>query len=586
MSPDDAPEPTPTSENTMLSPNSPTTIESSGDGRRATGDGRRVVLLAARSAVALYRLLDVVPVFSGDDRITRLFTLVPGSDFGVDALSAIEAVGGRTVPWDVARTRTYDLVLASSPKGDLPLLSGRHVLLPHGAGYNKSIPGEGADSASGLDPELLLRDGDASIALHAVSHPDQVTRLAAGDTRAARRAKVIGDPTLERALASRLLRESYRSALETGSRTLLALVSTWGPESLLRRHPDLPARLAAHLPHDEYQLALVVHPNERSLLGTFELTERLAPALDAGMILAGPHEEWASVLIAADALVTDHGSAALYYCAIADRPLVSAYRGGVELIAGSPMHTLLGRIPQLEPVEAIEDAVRAYRPGTGRAAAQATFAHQGDVLNRLRTELYALLGLTPLASGSPLRLLPSPRRPERSPVAFDVHAEITTDAVRIARRPVGTAPPGHHLAVEYGAASENLTRSAGLSYRRPLLASPARAGLAWSSDGWARHALSAYPGCRSAAAILPSGLCLLRIRGHTHPYVVQTEPKDEGDGRVTLPDPAAVASAAHAWLLSESTRPPSPVRLTCHIGQRDFHVLLRPATGDESTHVF
>ena len=536
--------------------------------------------------MALYRLLDVVPVFSGDDRITRLFTLVPGSDFGVDALSAIEAVGGRTVPWDVARTRTYDLVLASSPKGDLPLLRGRHVLLPHGAGYNKSIPGEGADSASGLDPELLLRDGDAPIALHAVSHPDQVTRLAAGDTRAARRAKVIGDPTLERALASRPLRESYRTALETGPRTLLALVSTWGPESLLRQHPDLPARLASHLPHDEYQLALVVHPNERSLLGTFELTERLAPALDAGMILAGPHEEWASVLIAADALVTDHGSAALYYCAIADRPLVSAYRGGVELIGGSPMHTLLRRIPQLGPVEAVEDALRAYRPGTGRAAAQAAFAQQGDVLNRLRTELYALLGLTPPDSGDPLRLLPSPRRPDRSPVAFDVHAEITTDGVRIARRPVGTAPPGHHLAVQYGAAGENLTRSAGLLYRRPLLTTATRAGLAWSSDGWAQHALSAYPGCRSAAAILPSGLCLFRIRGHAHPYVVQTEPKDEGDGRVTLPDPAAAASAVHVWLLSEGTRPPSPVRLTCHIGQRDFHVLLRPATGEETTQLF
>jgi hypothetical protein len=123
-------------------------------------------------------------------------------------------------------------------------------------------------------------------------------------------------------------------------------------------------------------------------------------------------------------------------------------------------------------------------------------------------------------------------------------------------------------------------------YRRPLLTTATRAGLAWSSDGWAQHALSAYPGCRSAAAILPSGLCLFRIRGHAHPYVVQTEPKDEGDGRVTLPDPAAAASAVHVWLLSEGTRPPSPVRLTCHIGQRDFHVLLRPATGEETTQLF
>ncbi|MGY5130886.1 translation initiation factor 2, partial [Streptomyces nigrescens] len=543
----------------------------------------RAVLLAARSAVALYRLLDVVPVFSGDDRITRLFTLVPGSDFGVDALSAIEAVGGRTVPWDEARARTYDLVLASSPKGDLPLLRGRHVLLPHGAGYNKSIPGEGSDSPSGLDPAMLLRDGDSPIALHALSHPDQVARLAAVDTRAARRAKVIGDPTLERALASRPLRERYRAALETGTRTLLALVSTWGPESLLRQHPDLPARLAAHLPYDEYQLALVVHPNERSRLGTFELTERLAPALDAGMILAGPHEEWASVLIAADALITDHGSAALYYCAIADRPLVSAYHSGAELIADSPMNTLLRRIPQLGPAEAVEDTLRAYRPGAGRDAAQAAFAHQGDALNRLRTELYALLRLTPPDSGSPLRLLPSPRQADRSPAAFDVHAEITTDGVRIARRPVGTEPPGHHLAVEYGAAGENLTRSAGLLYRRPLPTSATRADLAWSSDGWAQHALSAYPGCRSAAAILPSGLCLLRARGHAHAYVVQTEPKDEGGGRIAHADPAAAASAVHAWLLSEGTRPSSPVRLACHIGQRVFHVLLRPATDDETT---
>ncbi len=165
---------------------------------------------------------------------------------------------------------------------------------------------------SGLKPGVLPT---IPIALHALAHPSQVARLAVGDTRTVRRAKVIGDPTVDRALASRPLRDHYRAALRTGPRTLLTLVSTWGRESLLRQRPDLPAQLAAHLPYDEYQLALVVHPNEHSRLGTFELAEMLAPALDAGMILAAPHEEWASVLIAADALITDHGSAALYYCA-------------------------------------------------------------------------------------------------------------------------------------------------------------------------------------------------------------------------------------------------------------------------------
>jgi hypothetical protein len=474
--------------------------------------------------VALYRLLDVLPIFSGDDRITRLFTLVPGSDFGADTLSAIDPLGGRTVPWSEACSRTYDLVVATSPKGDLRLLRGPHVLLPHGAGFNKSIPGDGsADSASGLDPAYLRRTGhdDAPIALHALAHPDQVTRLAATDPRAARQAKVIGDLTLERVLSSTPLRDRYRAALGTGARTLLVMVSTWGPESLIRQHPGLPARLVAQLPHDEHQLALVVHPNERSLLGTYELTERLAPALDAGMLLPDSHEEWASVLIAADALVTDHGSTALYYCAAQDRPVVSVHRGGGELIPDSPMAVLLDQIPQLGRAEDIADALRAYRPGPGHAAAQAAFAPPGDAVNRLRTEVYALLGLAPPAHDVAPRPLPQPAPATRVPAAFDVHVETTTAGVRIDRHPAGTGPPGHHLAVEHGAAGEQLARSAGLLYRRPLPVSAAPVDLAWTADGWTRHALSTYPGCRSAAALLPrsppyaSSICgqTSRIRG-------------------------------------------------------------------------
>ncbi|WP_085214686.1 translation initiation factor 2 [Streptomyces sp. Amel2xC10] len=546
------------------------------------------MLFAARSAVALYRLLDVLPVFSGDHRITRRFTLVPGSDYDTDTLAAIDALGGRTVPWAEARERSYDLVVTASPKGDLHLLRGPHVLLPHGAGFNKSIPGEGsADSASGLDPEFLRRAArheGAPIALHALAHPDQVATVAAVDPSAASRAKVIGDLTLERVLASSPLRDRYRAALGTGARTLLVLTSTWGPESLIRRHPELPARLARQLPYDEYQLALVIHPNERSLLGTYELTERLAPALDAGMILAGAHDEWASVLIAADALVTDHGSAALYYCAAAeDRPVVGVHGGGGELIPGSPMGVLLHRVPQLDRAEDIIEALRAYSPGSGTAAAEAAFASPGDAVERLRTEVYALLGLTPpthLAAPRPLQI-PAPSR--RVPAAFDVHVEATTnDGVRITRHPVGTGGrPGHHLAVEHGAASEQLARSAGLLFRRPLPTSTSASApvdLTWTADGWTRHTLSAYPGCRTAAALLPSGGSLLRVRGHEQPYTVRAEPLTEGERIVRL-DPAAALSAAHARLFA---RPGEESALNCHIGDRTFRITVRPATEAEA----
>ncbi|WP_101392475.1 translation initiation factor 2 [Streptomyces sp. TLI_146] len=531
-------------------------------------------------------MLDVLPVFSGDERITRLFTLVPGSDFAADALSAIDALGGRTVPWSEAGGQEYDLVVVASPKGDLRLLRGPQVLLPHGAGFNKSIPGEGsADSASGLDPAYLRRNQHhAPIALHALAHPEQIARLAATNPQAARHAKVIGDPTLERVLASSSLRERYRAALGTGARELLVLVSTWGPESLIRRHPGLPAQLAAQLPYDQYQLALIVHPNERSLLGTYELAERLAPALDAGMVLPDPYEDWASVLIAADGLVTDHGSAALYYCAAQDRPVVSVHHTGGELIPGSPMDVLLRRVPRLGRAEDIVDALRAYRPGAARAAAQLAFARHGEAAGLLRTEVYALLGLAPPAHRVAPRLLPPPAPAARVPAAFDVRVEMTTDGVRISRHPARTGPPGHHLAVEHGAADERLARSAGLLYRRPLPASTAPLDLAWTADGWTRHALSAYPNCRSAAVLLPSGRCLLRVRGHARTYAVEIEPLPE-EGRIVRLDPAVALSAVHAWLVSPQTCPAGTARMSCLIGERAFPVTFRPATDAEETQV-
>ncbi|MGW2182206.1 translation initiation factor 2 [Streptomyces sp. NPDC001732] len=508
---------------------------------------------------------------------------MPGSEFDVDALSVIDAVGGRTIPWDEACRRTYDLVLAASPKGELGLLRGSRVLLPHGAGFNKSIVTEGsADSASGLDPEFLTpADNAPPTALHALAHPSQIARLAAVSPRAADRAKVVGDPTLERILASLSLRDRYRTALGTGARKLIVLTSTWGPESLLRRRPGLPAELAAHLPYDEYQLALIVHPNERSLLGSHELTERLAPALDAGMVLAGPHEEWASVLIAADALVTDHGSTALYFSAARDRPVVNVHRGGSELIPGSPMDELLSRVPELGAAETVREALGAYRPGSGSRAAQAAFAGRGEALGLLRTELYALLGLVPPPRCVSPRLLPSPAPSSRAPAAFDVRAEVAADGVRIDRRPAGTGLPGHHLAVEHGAAGERLARSAGLLYRRPGPPSSAPQDMAWSAAGWARHALAEYPGCRSAAAVVSPDLCVLAVRGDERVHAVHVEPRST-DGRIIRIDPAAAVSAVHAWRSARPGVPLGPATLACVVGGHAHRVLLAPATDEEA----
>ncbi|MEU6357840.1 translation initiation factor 2, partial [Streptomyces sp. NPDC047072] len=564
-----------------------------GDGRRATGDGRRAtggplaVLFAARSQNALHRLLDTLPVFAGDDRLRRCFTLVPGSDFSLAALDAIERAGGHTIPWSEAASQPFALVLAASPKGDLQALRGPRALLPHGAGFNKTIPDDGTeDSASGLDPaHLLLPDGLPLADLYAFAHPSQLSRLADVSGDAAARAKVVGDPLLERFLDSADRRESYRAALRTGTRRLVVLLSTWGPESLLRRRPSLVTDLAAVLPYDEYQLALVVHPNERVRLGTLDLEQHLEPARRAGLLLPAAYEEWASVAVAADVLVTDHGSAALYAAAL-DRPLLTAYDGGGELIPDSPMATLISRVPRLgtdiaTAPQALAEALAAHRPGSVRALTDTVFAERGNGLERLREELYALLGLEPPTTPAVPRPLPDPAPAPATPAAFAVRVRQQPGGpLRVTRHPahLELPHPVHHLAAEAGTANTRYAQSAALLYRRASRPAPASGGaLVTTADAWTRRTLATHPGGRRTAAVVVSDTrCLLRTR--TGPLLsARIEPCLVPEGLVYA-DPAAVLSAIHAALVTATDQ----TALTCAIGEHLFAVRLSPATTEEA----
>ncbi|MEV0227045.1 CDP-glycerol glycerophosphotransferase family protein [Streptomyces sp. NPDC050704] len=529
------------------------------------------MLFAVRSAAALHRVLDTLPVFEGDHRIRRRFTLAPGSDFGIDALAALEAVGARGVPWDVAVSESYDLIVAASPKGELDRLHGPIVLLPHGAGFNKTVRGDGADdSASGLDPAFLMRGDRPLAALHALAHPSQLARLADRCPPAAARAAVVGDPTLDRVLESQPLRDRYRAALGTGDRRLIVLASTWGPESLLARRPTLPEQLASQLPLDEYQLALVAHPNVHSSPGTFDLTERLPREV----FLARPHEEWATLLVAADAVVTDHGSTALYAAAL-DRPMVAAYGGGGELLPSTPMAQLLAAVPRLRDPGQLGELLAAHRPGVCLEAGRAAFhvSVQGRALERLRAELYDRLGLTPVSPPPDPRLLPLPRRPVDGPAAFAVRTDVHDGLVRVERRPARTDVPSHHLAAEEDMVGTHHAQSAGLLYRRATGEGEDTnegAAVAWTPEGWTAEALARYPNCRTAGVILGPERCLVRRRDSAETLLrVRIEPCEE-QGRVFHPDPAAILSAVHALASGTSgTR-----ELNCLIGQRTYRVHL------------
>ncbi|MFH8409932.1 translation initiation factor 2 [Streptomyces sp. NPDC018019] len=536
------------------------------------------MLVAVRSAGALHRLLDVLPVFDGDERISVRFTLVPGSDFDLDALAALEHSGARTLTWEAARDGRHDLILTASPKGALRVLTGPLALLPHGAGFNKTIADDGSPCLpSGLDPHYLLTSGEPWADLYALAHDDQLARLDRYCPPAAARATVVGDPTLDRLLASAGRRESYREALGTGIRKLIALTSTWGPESLLARRPGLPGELAGRLPHDAYQLALILHPNEHSRTGSFDLSRHLAPALDAGLILAAPFEEWAAVLVAADAVVTDHGSTALYAAALG-RPVIGAYDGGDELLPDSPMARLLQQVPALSASDTLERALSAAESVDTVGLAHAAFARQRESLVQLRHEFYRLLGLRPRPVEVTASCLPCPTTTPRRPAAFAVRASVSGQRISVARFATHTCEPVHHLAAEQPVADQRQAEGAAVLWRRASRNAPALPGGTWTAEGWTARILDDYPVCRTAAAILTPTRCLVRHRT-AGPLSIRIEPHETG-GHVLRPDPAAVVSAVHAWLGS-TAQPEPPVSLVCDTGLLTVRVHLAKADASD-----
>ncbi|KDN81486.1 hypothetical protein [Kitasatospora cheerisanensis] len=560
--------------------------------RDTGGDQRRSVLLAFRSAVALHRLLDVLPVFEGDGRISRWFTLVPGSRFDLEALAALDRSGARVIDFDQAVGRPFDLILTTSPKGALAGLSGRaRALLPHGAGFNKALRDEGSpELPSGLDPAYLLSDGVPWADLHGLGHAEQLSRLAEFCPPAATRAVVVGDPTLDRMLESDARRETYRTALGLGEQTLLALLSTWGPESLLSRRPDLPAELVHRLPVDRYRVALLVHPNETGERSRLDLTEQLRPALRAGLLLPSPHQDWAAVLVAADAVVTDHGSTALYAAALG-RPVFDAYDGERELIAGSPMARLLAAAPRFAgpetvraldlpplgrpvappgsaPSAALESS--ALGPAASGPAAEA-FGRPGEALGLLRGELYRLLDLTPPRHAVLSEPLPVPSVPRSAAPALAVRAEVAGQRVRVERFPATTDLPIHHLSAEHPVAALAQLRSAAVLWRRP-------GSGRWTVDGWAAHVLAELPACRTAAAVLSPEHCVLLHRDRD-PLTLRLTAV-HAEGRIHRLDPPIAVSAVHAWLGTNPAAEP-PAELTCTTGPFTHRLTLRPTRPEE-----
>ncbi|KNB54440.1 hypothetical protein [Streptomyces caatingaensis] len=480
--------------------------------------------MAARTVTSTVRALEVLPSLLRDDpRVSVVFAHDPTSAFGDGVLDLLHDAGCRVMPWHQLADADPDAILTASenvdvPDGDCPVL-----VLPHGIGFQKLVPDSRSAGTrlSGVVPDALLASGRAWLA---VSHPDQEKQLLTAHPETSGRTLLIGDPCLDDLARGLPEAAAHRRALGVrDGRRLVVVSSTWGPTSLLGRDPGLPARLLAELPYDEYRVAAVLHPNVRAAHGEWRIRSLLAPALESGLLLMPPVHAWRSALVAADAVVGDHGSVTLYGAALGKPVLLAAF--GEDAVPGTA-GALLGRTaPRLDAHgdlrAQVEEAVAAHTPRRHAGAAGLAFADPGQAHARLRTALYRLLRL-PEPPSAPLPLPPPPASvPSAAVSSWTVVTTAGTTGgpaaeplVTVRRHPAAAAGarPETGDAFVHLACDAETERDHRLTAGASVLVRHAPAATAVEARRWIRGTLDRYPGCLLATVPLADGGALTGIR--------------------------------------------------------------------------
>ncbi|MEU7042058.1 hypothetical protein AB0A77_13495 [Streptomyces varsoviensis] len=436
----------------------------------------------------------------------------------------------------------------------------------------------------GLSREWLLHDGRPIASATVLSHPEQLARLTAACPEAAATAVLAGDPCYDRALDARPLRERFRRALGVAPGQRLILVnSTWSPRALFGDGhgtdsggdedrtgpgsdgpvdgdllPSLLPRLASELPADEYRTAAVLHPNIWYGHGSGQVRAWLDGARRAGLTLIPPLDGWRQALLAADCVLGDHGSVTFYAAALGTPVLLGAF-ADADLDPDSPVAALGRTAPRLRPHDSLraqlDHVMVSHEAARYAKLTEQTTSDPGRSAALLRRAFYRLVGIPEPAAPALLDRLPlPPYEPAERTAPLRVltrllgagPAEIAvTRYADPAHEPVPAGPETEtdaaHTVVHEDALDADRLRIADVIVRYgprddPRLGPPA----AWAADVLARH-----PHCALAAYVTGAGRCTARTRAGD---LVHLTGAPDPLGRPDLTDPAAYASALHAWL--------------------------------------
>ncbi|MGW0806630.1 hypothetical protein [Nonomuraea sp. NPDC002799] len=275
------------------------------------------MLVVVHTVTSGQRLLDVVGLLAADLRVQVVFTIGPDV-FSNGVAEFLRRIGGVILPWHLAVREQFDLAVCAA-YGGIENVHAPLVVIPHGAGYNKLVSrrlGGGAAAVRGvygLSAQELIRDGTVVPSAIVLTHHAERRRLARSCPEAVPVTEVVGDASHDRLVLSSSERGTYRRALRVpAEQELVVVTSTWGPNSLFGRHADLLRRMLRELPGDRYRIAALLHPNIWFGHGVWQIRTWLADCLRDELALIPPEADWRGALVAADHVVGDHGSAAVY----------------------------------------------------------------------------------------------------------------------------------------------------------------------------------------------------------------------------------------------------------------------------------
>ena len=322
------------------------------DARRwVTRTGCKTVLVAVHTIVSGQRLLEVTRLLESDLRIQAIFTNPPDV-FGDGVTDFLHDLGAVVVSWEQATRIEFDLAVTAA-YGSIHELHAPLIVLPHGIGYTKLVsrPASGGPQAArnvyGLDAQRLVRDGKVVPSAVVLSHQADLVVLGRQCPEALPIATVAGDPCYDRLLASVPLRETYRHALGvTRSQQLIVVTSTWGQRSLFGQYAALLDRILRELPSGAARVVALLHPNIWHGHGSRQVRAWLADCTHRGMMLVSWAADWRGPLAAADLIIGDQGSVAVYGAAAGVPVLLTGFSED-EVDRGSAAALLAATAPRL-----------------------------------------------------------------------------------------------------------------------------------------------------------------------------------------------------------------------------------------------